>query len=448
MKRKFFWTTFITLLLFIASVFIVDRIYFYNLIESNSQSELETIASSIMASDLSLEVLNKFETTDDIIRELIDNQRIDRTIRIFTPLGELTFSNNLGQELPADISPDTWSKVDVRGQKLKRLTIKTDQYILEVGMFLDTQIIKTQKYLFQILSILGFIVILSSFIAFFITKLTMKPLNQLGQFFVEYNQKNYLKKSQDHMTDSDLMTLHLLSKSKDEVSILAKSLISFLNKIRTEQAKKSQDLSFLAHELKTPLSHIFIELESLKNTNTDTNLANSIEQLLYLNKKLSVFIKDYLRIASVRAITLDSLQLSAVRLNRQLDELVKNMTLVESKRIIFNPKSDITLFIEPHHIESLLSNLISNALRYSNEQIEIITNVDSLIIVDHGALGFSAAAIQNLGRPFNRSNLAESTGLGLTYCFEICSLYKWTLTHERINHSTYMSVQFNSEISI
>ena len=77
MKRKLFWTTFLTLITFTLIVFVVDRFYFLSQIESHAQRELETIASTIIASDLSLEVLNKFETTDDIISDLIDDERAE-----------------------------------------------------------------------------------------------------------------------------------------------------------------------------------------------------------------------------------------------------------------------------------------------------------------------------------------------------------------------------------
>jgi hypothetical protein len=35
--------------------------------------------------------------------------------------------------------------------------------------------------------------------------------------------------------------------------------------------------------------------------------------------------------------------------------------------------------------------------------------------------------------------------LGLTYCFEICKLYEWSLNHERKDDKTSLRVEFNRD---
>ncbi len=444
MKRKLFWTTFLTLITFTLIVFVVDRFYFLSQIESHAQRELETIASTIIASDLSLEVLNKFETTDDIISDLIDDERIDRTIRIFTPEQELVFSNELGRSIVDTISPQTWSEITVNNHKLKRLTLTTGQFTLEVGLFLDIQINETKALLNQISIILVLVVALASIIAYYSTQFTMRPLNQLGQFFVNYNQRHLLNHSKDELAAEDRKALELLARTKDEVSVLAKNLLSFLDQTHLEQAKKNQDLSFLAHELKTPLSHIFIELESLQKQNTDPKSTERITRLLSLNHRLSLFIKDYLRVASVRSSVLESLQLSAIKLDRLIKTNVDNLSTTNRQRIHLMIDHEITVLAESHHLESLAVNLISNALKYSKDEVIVRLMSHGLSVTDSGE-GFSPSILQQMGRPFNRSHSEESTGLGLTYCFEICRLYHWSIEHRRTNGQTEMTVTFNAD---
>lgn len=444
MKRKLFWTIFLTLISFTLIVFIVDRFYFLNQIENHSQRELETIASAIIASDLSIDILNQFENTDEIVTDLIDGERMDRTIRIFTPAKELVFSNELGRSIVDTISSQTWSEITVNNHQLKRLTLTTGQYTLEVGLFLDTQISQTNAFLNQIGVILLLVVILASFIAYYSTRLTMRPLNQLGSFFVNYNQRHLLDHTKDQLAEEDRKSLELLALTKDEVSVLAKNLLSFLDQTHLEQAKKNQDLSFLAHELKTPLSHIFIELEALQKQNADPGSNERISRLLSLNHRLSLFIKDYLRVASVQSMTLESLQLSAIKLDRLIKTVVDNLSAQNQKRVRTIIDTEITVLAESHHIESLVNNLISNALKYSKEEVSVVLSSHSLSVTDSGE-GFSAVALQQIGRPFNRSNLEESTGLGLTYCFEICRLYHWSIEHRRDSGKTSMTVTFNAD---
>ena len=444
MRRKLFWISFLLFASFTVSIFIFDRLYLLKQIDEVTESELETIASSIIASNLSIDVLYKFESTDDIIRDLLEDQRIDRSVRIFDTDGELVFNNDLAKDITEPYSKQTWSEIRVAHHRLKRLTINTGQYILEVGLFLDSRLVHTQERLNQILLVLSGILALATLIAFFASKVIMRPLNDLGSFFVNYNQRHNTERSDSEIAGDDIKTLQLLATSEDEVSVLARSLLTFLNKASDERSRRNNDLYFLAHELKTPLSHLVIGLESMRSTSAEPAQAATIERLLEICRNLSIFIKDYLRIASVRSANKEALNLSALRLDRILSGLLEKISSEDLKRINLNIASRITILAESHHIESLALNLISNALKYSSGEIEITVKDDYFEVRDRGA-GFSEKSLEQIGKPFNRSGLDQSTGLGLTYCFEICTLYGWKISHRRENSQTIMSVQFSPD---
>ena len=125
-----------------------------------------------------------------------------------------------------------------------------------------------------------------------------------------------------------------------------------------------------------------------------------------------------------------------------MNAMADNLSAANRQRVQLQIENELTILAEPHHIESLLVNLVSNALKYSNGEVTVRLTAQTISILDSGP-GFSEAALQQMGRPFNRSNLEESTGLGLTYCFEICRLYHWNIQHRRANGQTEMSVTFN-----
>ncbi|MGZ3691297.1 MAG: sensor histidine kinase [Pseudobdellovibrio sp.] len=446
MKRKLFWTTFVLFVIFTGSIFIFDRINFYNQISENTESELETIASSVIASNLSIEVLNKLEKTDDILRDVLDDQRIDRTLRIFDTHGELVFNNDLARDLPDTYAAETWSEVTLNSHRLKRLTINTGQYILEVGLFTDSKISHTRAKLNQILLTFVIISILSLIISYVTTEMIMQPLNNLGLFFVNYNLRHQAEKNSEQLEKVDLQALDSLSQSQDEVAVLAKNLLAFLNETTEERNKKSKDLYFLAHELKTPLSHIVIGLEDIKAVDDRESKSNSeqINRLLKICRNLSVFIKDYLRIASIRSAATESLQLSALNLENLIRNSVEQINPQDRQRINLKIESKLTLLAEAYHLESLVSNLISNALKYSTDSITVAVQQNHFSVTDSGA-GFNEKSLSQIGQPFNRSGLEESSGLGLTYCYEICKLYSWTIEHKRIDNKTVMEVTFNKD---
>lgn len=445
MKRKFFWTFFFIFTLFILAIFTLDRFYLIHQNEESIRSELESMASTIIASNVSIDILNKFEATDDIIRDILENERVDRTIRIFDHNKTLVFFNDLAKTMEGGSSSDTWSEIEVSGHKLKRLTIQTEALTLEIGIFLDSKLDQMKTHLNQIAILLLVMFVLALLISQLMSKLIMSPLNELGQFFINYNLKRSNSSSEEH-NPGDIETLKLLSRSRDEVSILAKSLLSFLDQIKNEENKKNRDIFFLAHELKTPLSHLVIGLESLKQEAANPLENSQLDRLLTICKNLSIFIKDYLRIAAIRSSPLELLQISAVHISRVVSSLTEQLGSNEKSRLIVNLQSDLIILAELHHVESLISNLISNALKYSTGQVFVDITANKLIISNTGA-GFSEKALKQIGEPFNRSGLEESSGLGLTYCFEICKVYGWTIQHqkENTNNTTKMIVEFNKD---
>ena len=161
-------------------------------------------------------------------------------------------------------------------------------------------------------------------------------------------------------------------------------------------------------------------------------------------KNLSLFIKDYLRVASIRSASRDSLQVSALHVEKVIQEIAEQINPVDFKRLSFDIKAPLTVLAERYHLESLIQNLISNALTYSENDVHVVLSNGELSISDSGAC-FSEKSLQQMGEPFNRSGLEGSSGLGLTYCFEICRLYSWDLRHLRDNNKTTMSVSFNRD---
>jgi signal transduction histidine kinase len=444
LKRKLFWIIFFLLVAFTAVVFTFDRLYFFNQFNENIESELETIASTIIASNLSVDVLTKFESTDDIVRDLLEHQRLDRSIRIFDLHGELVFSNELAQNITGSYSKQTWSEIVVDNHQLKRLTINAGEYILEVGIFVDSKIKRAKDQLNRILFVMCIALLLALLLAFIASEMLVRPLNKLSAFFVTYNLKDHLRDASEKTITENTEALRRLTHNEDEVSALARSLLSLLDKNAQERDRKDKDLYFLAHELKTPLSHIVIGLESLKLNEINPAQQEKFDRLLLICKNLSIFIKDYLRIAAIRFASKDQLQVSALKLEKTIQNIYDQLKIEDKSRVRVEIKNDLTVAAEPHHLESLIVNLISNALKYSDKEVDVRLESNTLTVTDLGP-GFSEKSLANMGQPFNRSGAEGSSGLGLTYCFEICKLYEWSLNHERKDDKTSLRVEFNRD---
>ncbi len=442
MKDKLFWTFFLVYLFSIAAIFSVDRFYLFRQAEVNIKNDLEVMATALIASKLSVDTFNSFEDTDDVIHDLLQNQRLDRTIRVFTTQKDLIFFNELARQLTDEPSSAHWSEFTISNRHLKRLTISTKGYILEVGLFIDPMLSDIRTQTNQILIILFIILIAGIIISYFATKSAMQPLNQLADFFNNHSKKN--KKQTSILLHQDRMFLTSLMHSNDEISTMSKSFISLIDNVQIEQDKKEKDLYFLAHELKTPLAQLIFGLEDQIKTTKDMQNKEKLDRLFHICRNLSEFIKNYLRIASLRIQTKSDLQLSAVNAEYLLKSVLETFSENEKSRIQILNMSSLIIITEIQFFESIVQNLMTNALKYSTQEITIEINNNTICFIDSG-LGFSESTLKNIGQPFNKSNLNESTGLGLAYCYEICNLLNWKLTHERQEDKTTMRLIFDNE---
>ena len=108
-------------------------------------------------------------------------------------------------------------------------------------------------------------------------------------------------------------------------------------------------------------------------------------------------------------------------LHSELQEIIKSFTINTSlKTIIFNPSiptSEYTCTQDLRHIRRILSNLLSNAFKYTNKgrvDVKIKSNRDdfSIIISDTG-IGISETDYEKLFVPFSRIDNLQHNGLGL-----------------------------------
>ena len=155
--------------------------------------------------------------------------------------------------------------------------------------------------------------------------------------------------------------------------------------IRLEQLErlKSDFISIVSHELRTPLTALKNSLEIVINGKTG-QLSQSGYKFMDMAKRnverLSGIINDLLDLSKVEAGKMD-FRFKKENINATI-EFVKNTfeNLAREKniKILLNILSgNVELYIDSSRIEQIMTNLISNAIKFTNEngQIEIETKV-------------------------------------------------------------------------
>ena len=162
---------------------------------------------------------------------------------------------------------------------------------------------------------------------------------------------------------------------------------------------RDQFLSIISHELKTPLTVMLLNLHSLSKSIQSDSLANfSIHELVKVLKNselqikwLSSMVNDLLNVSLITTGRMD-LKLEntdLVAITRQVTESFSEILKKDKNKIKIQAKSSVLGKWDKSRIEQVVTNLISNAIKYGNgKPIEIKIfksgNQGKFIIKDHG----------------------------------------------------------------
>lgn len=239
----------------------------------------------------------------------------------------------------------------------------------------------------------------------------------------------------DKISQENLNSRIDLPKPKDELLLLSQTINDLLDRIQNAVEREKQLTSDASHELRTPLAVIKGTLEVLiRKPRNQTEYLEKINFCISEVDRLNNLVSQLLLLARFenqkQNIKHEEVSLNAII----LDELSRYSDKIKNKGITVKHhfSEDYIIKSDNYLISIVIGNLISNALKYSNENGEInidLSNDDSTIIVsvfDNG-IGISKENINKVFDPFFRSEPNEQsgvkgTGLGLSIVRRICIL--------------------------
>jgi len=219
--------------------------------------------------------------------------------------------------------------------------------------------------------------------------------------------------------------------SSDELGDLSRDFNSLALALENSEKARQQWIADISHELRTPLSVLRGEIEALQDGLRDM----SVERLQSLHRQvmnLNRLVDDLyeLSMSDIGALNYHKQATDAIALLRQsLDSLHDDFDAKQITVTISDNERTVTLFADGERLQQLFSNLLTNALRYTDTGGEVRVSV----AVDGGALRVTVedsepgVAEEDIPRLFERLYRVEDsrnretggTGLGLAICRNI-----------------------------
>ena len=190
-----------------------------------------------------------------------------------------------------------------------------------------------------------------------------------------------------------------------EFEKMRKRIIRHLN-------QRSEMLSGISHDLRTPLTRIKLQLSFIKDKEISKKLSDDVEEM-------EKMLNEYLQFASSR---------SAEKTETfDLSELLKTTIMkYEKKEITTDISKEVFLDGRKNLMQRCFSNLIDNAIKYSaNVYISLRKlNNNILITIDDDGPGIPENERENVFKPFykidkSRGDSKSSVGLGLSIASDI-----------------------------
>lgn len=237
------------------------------------------------------------------------------------------------------------------------------------------------------------------------------------------------------ITKDNLKSRIPLPKTKDELYVLSKTINNLLDRLETAIEREKQFTSDASHELRTPLTVIKGTLEVLIRKPRGTQeYEDKINFCVSEVDRLNHLVDQLLLLARYEN-EKQTIKKESVFLNGLiLDTLARQSTFIEANGIIISTEFEDEFYcISDHHFVSIiLTNLISNALKYSNSNgtidVHLYTKEQQIIcsIVDNG-IGISKVDLEKVFQPFFRSKALnhpdiKGIGVGLSIVQRLCSL--------------------------
>ncbi|WP_066348189.1 sensor histidine kinase [Aliarcobacter cryaerophilus] len=312
----------------------------------------------------------------------------------------------------------------------KKVSFNEEIYYLRMADYTNKITDNFKKLTFEIFIYISFFLIIAFISTYFISIKIQRETDSILHFLKEITNKKKPIFLQSNYTFEFYKIAKLLNKVAKKISKKDEIKAKHTAKLTLANRQKDDIISAISHEFKNPIAIISGYSQTLIE---DENLSQTLK-IKFLNKILSNSNKmsqivDKLRLTLKLQDNNHKLILNKVSIKKIVENSISDLKIKYKNREIKVFGVDKEINADEILIGIAISNLIENALKYSQEDVIIEINENSISITDKG-IGISQENLENIFKKYYRAtsnNWNNSLGLGLFIVKSILNVHNFKL---------------------
>ena len=281
-------------------------------------------------------------------------------------------------------------------------------------------------------------------LAYFISRLISKPIEQIHDIIASINEDNI---------DSKRL---IIPKKNDEFAVVSQQFNELLDKISFYISQQKHFVEDVSHELRTPVAIVEGHLKLLNRWGKDDPevLEESLEASLAEIKRMKTLVQEMLDLSRASQVR-EQYKDATTEVVDTLTQIVANFKVLYPDFTFvldIDSKADLLSPIYRNHFEQVIIILLDNAVKYSTNRKEIIVSLSTVAdqveigIQDFG-MGLSEEDKKKVFSRFYRVDKARSrerggNGLGLSIAKELIEGYNGSISLiSRLDQGTVFKVK-------
>lgn len=312
----------------------------------------------------------------------------------------------------------------------KKVTINKKIYFVRMADYTDKITDNFMKLAIQIFSFISLFLIIAFLSTYFISLKIKNETESILNFLTELSSKKPSYTLHSTFTQEFYKITKLLNKVSYKLSKKEKQKAKQNAKLKLANRQKDEIISALSHEFKNPIAIISGYSETImSDEDMPQGMKTKFLTKIHSNANKMSHIIDKLRLTLKLEEGKQELILTPCSMKKLIEEVISDLNDKYKTREILIEGDDITLKVDETLISMAISNLIENALKYSEDEVIVKIESNEITVIDKG-IGIEEKELEKIKHKFYRvshNGWNNSLGLGLFIVQSILLLHSFRL---------------------